>query len=162
MLRNLFALWRSRRKTRRAAIERRPAVLAHIAHLTVWEACMADVACELALLGPRPTSSECDSPGAFAAAMLDWIEARTLALRPAYPVPVASIPVERSIEIITAIDGSRSYVPVRDEWGHTVYRDHFVQRNKRHHDDGSNNSDKALRDWTPVPLSDMPVWKVER
>jgi hypothetical protein len=151
-LRTMLAVWRSLR----LAISLRPAVRFHIARLTAWEGRMTAFTDASALIGPRPTSSDCDSPAAFASAMLHWIEEQAAIPKP-YPAPPAPIAIERSIEIVTGPDGSRLYVPVRDVWGHTVYRDHFIQHNKLHLDD-SGGTPSA---WTPVPIRDVPAWKTE-
>jgi hypothetical protein len=105
-------------------------VNAHIEALTAWEERIAIIARETALRGtPAPARSDCDSEAAFQSAYRFWTEAQAIQHRP-YPVPSARIPVERSIEVHTAADGSRTYTYCSDEWGHTVYRDAFIQSHK--------------------------------
>jgi hypothetical protein len=105
-------------------------VNAHIDALTAWEARRAVIACIEAMRATRePVPSDCDTSAAFQSAHRFWLEAQA-SRHVALPAPSAPIAIERSIEVHTAPDGSRSYTYLSDEWGNSVYRDAIIQRNK--------------------------------
>lgn len=105
-------------------------VNAHIDVLTAWQERVAVIARETALRGtPEPIRSDCDTEAAFMSARRYWHDAQTISHH-SYPAPSAPIPVERSIEVHTAADGSRTYTYLSDEWGKSVYRDRIIQQNK--------------------------------
>jgi len=106
-------------------------VNAHIAALEAWERYMTAVQREEALRGtPEPRCSECDSDAAYQTALQAWREAQHRCYRP-YPAPSAPIAVERSIQVHTATDGTRSYFYRSDDWGDTVFRNREIQEAKR-------------------------------
>jgi hypothetical protein len=104
-------------------------VNAHIDALTAWEDRRAAFAGETALRGTlEPQRGNCDSDAAFESVHGMWMKAQ--AGHPC-PAPSARIAIERSIEVHTAADGSRTYTYLSDPSGDgSVYRDHLIQRNK--------------------------------